>query len=240
MGWIRRRPATVKKNLYEEWEVAHLRQLFDHYAVDCVFDVGANVGQYARMLREKVKFTGLVISFEPNPDAAAALRRSARGKSDWVVEDLAIGASDGTATFNVMKASQFSSLSTPRHYEVDIFAKKNTITKSVTVKTENLATTLERLSSHYAFRRPFLKLDTQGFDVQIVTSARDAVRRFVGLQSELSVKKIYGDSVDFRDAITTYEECGFQLSALVPNNEGHFPRLVETDCIMVRSDLLSA
>lgn len=61
---------------------------------------------------------------------------------------------------------------------------------------------------------------------------------FVGLQSELAIKRIYEDSVDFRRALGFYQELGFELSALVPNNAGHFPVLVEIDCIMVRSDLL--
>lgn len=237
MGWVRPRPSAVM-HMYEEWEVDHLRQLFNHFKVDCVFDVGANVGQYATMLREKVGYKGLVVSFEPNPDVAAGLARKAAGQSKWVVEELAIGASDGKAEFNVMKSTTFSSLSAPRHDEVDLFTKMNKVTNTVTVRTENLATTVDRLRAQFGFSRPFLKLDTQGFDVQIVTSARETVKTFVGLQSELAIKKLYTDSVDFREAITIYEDCGFELSALVPNNAGHFPRLVEVDCIMVRSDLL--
>jgi FkbM family methyltransferase len=226
------------RRIYEEWEAAHLRRLLDRYQVDCVFDVGANVGQYGRMLRDKVGYDGLLISFEPHPQAVAALRKTARRYDNWLVEDVAIGATDGVAEFHVMRDSQFSSLSTPRHDEGALLKWKNTVKAEVEVVTENLATTLKRLHAAHGFARPFLKLDTQGFDVQIVTSAPDAVRRFVGLQSELAVRKLYADSVDFREAITAYEDCGFQLSALVPNNEGHFPWLVETDCIMVRNDLM--
>jgi FkbM family methyltransferase len=227
------------RKLYGEWEQAHLRRLVRHFDVDCIFDVGANFGQYAQMIRHKVSFDGLLISFEPNPVAAAALRKRARGQSNWLIEEVAIGPTDGTATFNIMHDSEFSSLSTPRHDDVDIFEKKNRVDESVEVRTENLATTLERLRSQHGFQRPFLKLDTQGLDVQIVTSAPEAVRQFIGLQSELAVKRIYADSVDFREAISAYEDCGFQLSAFVPNNDGHFPHLVEMDCIMVRDDLVS-
>ena len=237
MRWVRRGPTKVK-SMYELWEVDHLQQLFKHFKVDCVFDVGANVGQYATMLREKVGYKGLVVSFEPDPDIAAALAKKAEGQTRWVVEDLAISVEDGTAEFNVMKASEFSSLSAPRHDQVDLFTELNQVSKTVTVKTENLATTVDRLRGQFGFSRPFLKLDTQGFDTQIVSAAPEAVRTFVGLQSELAIKKLYADSVDFREAITVYEECGFELSALVPNNAGHFPRLIEVDCIMVRADLL--
>ncbi len=227
------------RELYKEWEPSHLRRFLRHYAVDCVFDVGANFGQYAQMIRRKVGYKGLLISFEPNPVAAAALRVQARGERNWVIEEVAIGPSDGVATFNIMRNSEFSSLSTPRHDEIGIFGNLNRIEESVSVKTENLATTLARLRARYGFERPFLKLDTQGFDVQIVNSAPESVRAFVGLQSELAVKRLYADSVDFRQAISAYEDCGFQLSAFVPNNAGHFPRLVETDCIMVRNDLVA-
>lgn len=237
MRWVRRRPSAVM-NMYEDWEVDHLKKLFKHLKVDCVFDVGANVGQYAKMLRENVGYKGLVVSFEPIPDVAAGLAKKAAGQSNWVVEELAIGASDGTAEFNVMKSTTFSSLSAPRHDDVDLFTKMNRVTNTVTVRTENLATTVDRLRARFGFSRPFLKLDTQGFDVQIVTAARETVKTFVGLQSELAIKKLYADSVDFREAITIYEDCGFGLSALVPNNAGHFPRLVEVDCIMSRSDLI--
>ena len=52
------------------------------------------------------------------------------------------------------------------------------------------------------------------------------------------MKKIYESSVDYREALTFYEKCGFSLSALVPNNAGFFPRLIEVDCIMMRTDLI--
>jgi FkbM family methyltransferase len=229
-----------RRVLHELWERNHLRRLFEHYQVDCVFDVGANYGQYADLLRRKTGFTGLIISFEPIPAAAAALREKAKGQSNWVIEEVALARTDGECTFNIMKSSQFSSLSAPRHDEVDMFRGMNLVQEAVTVRTENLESAFRRLQQKHGFRRPFLKLDTQGFDVEIVSSARETMRQFIGLQSELAIKKLYASSVDFRSAISLYEECGFQLSAFVPNNEGHFPQLIETDCIMVRDDLIQS
>jgi hypothetical protein len=37
---------------------------------------------------------------------------------------------------------------------------------------------------------------------------------------------------DYRVALDFYQAAGFELSAFVPNNFGHFPELVEMDCIM--------
>jgi FkbM family methyltransferase len=228
------------RKLHEVWEQVHLGRLLKQYQVDCVFDVGANYGQYAEMLRRKAGFEGLIISFEPMPAAAAALREKAKGQRNWIIEEMALAGTDGHQSFNIMKSSRLSSLSEPRHDDVEIFRDSNRVEEVVSVRTENLATAYHRLKQAYQFHRPFLKLDTQGLDVEIVSSAKKVIREFIGLQSELAVKKLYANSVDFRSAITLYQECGFQLSAFVPNNAGHFPQLIEIDCIMVRDDLIFA
>lgn len=225
------------RQLHAVWEQAHLTELFAFLDVDSVFDIGANRGQYAERLRKKTGYKGYIFSFEPNPHAATIARTRAQGDDKWIVTEGAISDSDGTAEFNVMRSSVFSSLSTPNHVGVGYFTSQNEVTETITVRTERLETALRRLRSEYSFQRSFLKLDTQGYDVKIIKGASDIVRDFVGLQSELAIEKLYADSTDFREAITEYERCGFSLSAFVPNNAGHFPLLLEMDCIMVRSDL---
>src|ERR1700750_1686758 len=82
-------------------------------------------------------------------------------------------------------------------------------------------------------------MDIQGFDLTVLKGAGSALAQFVCFQSKLSIRRIYEQAVDFRDALTFYESLGFDLSALVPNNGGHFPALIEIDCIMVRRDLMA-
>jgi FkbM family methyltransferase len=226
------------ERLHQQWEENHLRRLLAHYRVDCVFDVGANQGQYARMLR-KVGYRGLIVSFEPVPEIAAALRDRAAADGRWLVVQQALAGHDGEQTFNVMRGDQFSSLSNPRHDDVDLFRDRNQIVRSLAVTTSTLASAFERLRAELGFVRPFLKLDTQGYDTEIVRGSRSTMRHFVGLQSELAIVRLYESSIDFREALELYQECGFELSAFVPNNEGRFPRLIEVDCIMVRADLLA-
>ncbi|SAL81195.1 hypothetical protein AWB67_05779 [Caballeronia terrestris] len=237
LSFFRNIAVVDRRKLYQVWEQSHLAKLMDYLDVDCVFDIGANRGQYAEMLRYKIGYTGLIFSFEPNPSDARIAREASAGDERWIVMELAVAETDGEATFNVMRSSEFSSLSSPSHREVELFRETNAIVDTVTVRTQRLETVLSRLQAEYKFKRPFLKLDTQGFDVKIVRASANAVRKFVGLQSELSIAKLYTDSVDFREALTEYERCGFSLSAFVPNNAGHFPRLLETDCVMIRSDL---
>lgn len=238
LSFIRNARIIHRGRLYQYWEQEHLRRFFRAYDIDCVFDVGANHGQYAQMIRRHAGFRGTILSFEPNPQAAAILRKAASGDPKWIIIEQALSTENGTASFNIMAGSQFSSLSEPSHADTPMFADKNQVARIVTTTTETLATAFERLQAQIGFQRPFLKLDTQGFDVKIINSSPEVLDRFVGLQSELAIKKLYAHSVDFREAISAYERHGFVLSCFVPNNAGHFPLLVETDCIMVHQKQL--
>jgi FkbM family methyltransferase len=206
------------RKLHSLPEREHLKRLLSHLEIDCVFDVGANVGQYATQLRKQVGYKGRIISFEPIPEAADE---------------------GGMRTFHVMAGSEFSSLSEPKTDEVGRFAAMNRPVRSIMVATETLAEAYPRLKAQYGFRRPFLKMDTQGYDMSVLRGAGDIIREFAAFQSELSVRRIYEEATDFREALTYYQSLGFDLSAFVPNNAGHFPALIEIDCIMVRRDLLA-
>ena len=59
--------------------------------------------------------------------------------------------------------------------------------------------------------------------MKIVKASADVMPIFVGIQSELAIAKLYTDSVDFREALTEYERCGFLLSAFVPKQCRTFP-----------------
>jgi len=218
-------------------EQIHLHRLFGFLKIDCVFDIGANSGQYASMIRRKAGFGGRIISFEPIPQEADRIRQLAARDPSWTLEELAVAGESGARDFNIMGSSRFSSLAHPRHDEVEIFRDCNRVKETISVRTETLSSVFNRLRQKFAFHRPFLKMDTQGFDVEVVRSGSEVIQQFLGLQSELAVKKIYDQSVDFREAISFYQSCGFELSAMVPNNGGHFPGLIELDCIMIRRDL---
>lgn len=222
------------------FEQEHLRKLLAELEVDCVFDVGANVGQYARMLRQNAKYKGRIVSFEPLVEEFEELKNAAKADDLWQVERTGITSHGGTRTFNVMQASKFSSFAEPVFEATDKFAAATTILQRDSIETLSLASAYERYQRRYGFQRPFLKLDTQGLDLEILTGSASILQKFVGFQSELAVKKIYETSEEFRQAIAIYSDLGFELSALVPNNLGHFPTLIEIDCIMIRRDLADA
>ena len=221
----------------EAWQLPeriHLRRFFDHFEVDCVFDVGANLGQYAQMLRTKIGFHGHIISFEPIPDLASQLRQAAVSDRRWHVEELALDREPGVGIFHIMNDLQFSSLLKPHDNQLAIFKQQNKIMQSVEVQRSTVAVELKKYKERLGFKRPFLKIDTQGADLAVVEGAADLIDHFVGIQTELSIRQIYEQGPKLTDVLARLAALGFEPSAFVPNNEGHFPVLVEVDCILFR------
>ncbi|HEX2790827.1 MAG TPA: FkbM family methyltransferase, partial [Steroidobacteraceae bacterium] len=86
--------------------------------IDCILDVGANVGQYHDFLRDKVLYRGPIVSFEPIGRNIDRLRERARFDSAWHIEGYALGAAEGALPLNVMVSDQFSSFLEPDHSRV--------------------------------------------------------------------------------------------------------------------------
>ncbi len=216
-------------------EQVHLARFFQHFSVDCVFDVGANRGQYARMLRKNVQFRGPIVSFEPIPALAQTLRHDAMSDPLWHIDETALDQVERDTSFNIMEFDQFSSLRNPSTSESGAFELKNKIARTIVIHTATLQEKMAEYAAKLGFARPFLKMDTQGHDLEVARSAGSSLGEFVGIQSELAIKKLYDGAPNFIEALEFYATRGFEISALVPNYAGHFPDLFEIDCILFRS-----
>ena len=219
-------------------EIQALRRFLSAFAVDCMFDVGANRGQYAAMLRKDVGFSGTILSFEPNPDIFAELSRRAASDAKWHVFNLALSDFEGTASFNIMAADQFSSLKKPSDRQDAIFAERNKVTRTVEMQCRRIDTLLPELRAEHGFSRPFLKMDTQGHDLSVCEGAGAAISAMAGVQTELGVRPIYENGTGYQAMIDWLGQRDFIPSAFFANNKGHFPLLVEMDGIFVNRALL--
>jgi FkbM family methyltransferase len=237
--WLAVRLAALGR-VHQYPEILALRRFLSAFAVDCVFDVGANAGQYATMLRREARFSGHILSFEPNPDVFALLSKAAASDARWHVFNLALSDFDGTADFNIMAADQFSSLERPAEGLDDIFVDRNKVTRTVKMECRRLQGLLPELMETHGFSRPFLKMDTQGHDRAVCLGAGDALGTMLGLQTELAVRPLYEGATGYRDMIGWLEEQGFVPSAFFANNKGHFPLLVEMDGIFISRALAAA
>lgn len=229
--------AKFERNFHRWAETFYLQKILTFTGCDAVFDVGAATGQYGQRLREDVGFDGWIFSFEPIPDQVAALRNRAIEDGRWEIFETALSEVNGTRTLNVTQGKQFSSFGVPRQGYGDLFKQQNETEYTLQVSTRRLDNAFWEISRKCSFEQPLLKMDTQGCDVEVVRGGLSVIRHFVGIQSELSVVPIYDHSIDFRVALAFYQQLGFVLTGLFPSNRGHFPWLIDIDCVMTRQDL---
>lgn len=212
----------------------HLAWVLRRLGVNCVIDVGANNGQFGHRLRRS-GFLGRIVSFEPVPAVLTQLREAADGDHDWQVWDCALGDRPGPASINVVPGTMSSLLPTSEFGENWRDHLGEPAVESIQVK--RLTDVFDEVTDGLAAPRVFLKLDTQGYDLAAFRGAEGCLDRIVGLQSELACVPLYDGMPLLIEALTAYQEAGFELSGLF-RVSGHRRtlRAIEFDAILVRPD----
>ena len=81
-----------------------------HHKIELLFDVGANIGQYAMGTRME-GYKGGIVSFEPLPDAYEELLENSQNDSLWIIHRrCAVGSNLGETDINISQNSYSSSL----------------------------------------------------------------------------------------------------------------------------------
>ena len=185
----------------------------EHFKIDLVLDVGANVGQFASLLRRD-GYTGRIISFEPLSEAYAELQRSASLDTAWEISPrCALGNSVGAAEINISGNSWSSSL-LPMLGAHEAAAPASVYTGKETVSIR----TLDSVSPRYlaGAHAPFLKIDTQGFEWSVLDGARETIPKLKGIMVELSLVPLYEGQHLWDAIIDRLEREGFTLWSLQP------------------------
>lgn len=227
-------PVWRKKNLYIS---KSLILFFDKHNIDCVIDVGANNGQYYSFLRDDVGFDGWVLSFEPLKENFLRLKEMSAADSKWKVFNYALGNKNTEIDINVMKASEFSSFLTPSDSETNEYNSINIVERTETVKMRTLESVWSDAFSGINPSNIYLKMDTQGYDLDVVKGLGNAVKNIRGLQTEVAVIKIYDQMPSMHEVINVLDELGFNIYGMFPVTIDSKDRVVEFDMIMVNNGI---
>jgi FkbM family methyltransferase len=213
----------------------HVRRILEKRQVDCVFDVGANDGAYAIWLRKEAGFKGHIVSFEPIPRHAAALEKLATQDAKWHIMPVALGREAGTSDFHVMASDVFSSFLKPDASQPGQYADSNKVSETIPVTVRTVADVWAELSPKLQASRLYLKMDTQGFDLEVFAGATAAIPSIVALQSEMAFHKIYAGCAGFEEALACFQAAGFRLSMLHPISLDDQLAMIEADGVFVRA-----
>jgi len=205
------------------------------FGINTLFDIGANSGQYAKEMR-KLGYAGKIISFEPLETAYAALAQSASEDENWDAKNFALGHEDTKSVINIAGNSWSSSILTmlPKHEE-NAPESKYVGQQEIEVKTlDSIYNSLVTPGS-----KVMLKIDTQGFEKNVIDGGVNSLKDVIIIQLEMSLVPLYSDEMLFMDMINYLDERGFMLFSI---EEGFASpetgQLLQADGIFVRKDAL--
>lgn len=197
-----------------------------------MLDVGANAGQYGSMLREH-GYTGWIVSFEPVQSAFAELEDVAGGDRRWRAFRLALGSSAERRTIAVAGVSQLSSFRSFSRQGLEELPAASEIVGAEEVEVTTLNEAWEEAVRGLPHRRVFLKLDTQGWDLEVLAGGDRVLPRLAGLQLEAALRPIYEGAPTFGQTLEQVTGLGFGLTGIFPVNRDSLFRLLEVDCVFI-------
>lgn len=200
--------------------------------IDVVLDVGGNVGQFGASLRRK-GYRGKIVSFEPIASVYQVLAARAEADGDWETNNFALGANPESLDINVSEASVFSSI-LPSTIAAAHFNDTATVTHVETIEVRCLDDICSGLSGNV-----LLKIDTQGYERQVLEGGRTVLPMMKGVLMELPIIHLYERTWRFHEAIEYMADAGFVPAQIHPvsYHSADEVSLVEVDCLFRPRDL---
>jgi len=188
-----------------------LRHALGRQQVTTLLDVGANVGQFGQFMRI-ANYQKRIISFEPLSAAHRQLRNVASVDGNWLVAPrCAVGRQIGTTEIQIAGNSQSSSILDikDRHVAAD--------TRSGYVGKESVdVITLDSYLDTAGVTDPCLglKIDTQGYEGEVLAGLRQHSDRVKVIQLEMSLTPLYEGGASFSDLFAELETRGYHCISL--------------------------
>ena len=104
--------------------------------------------------------------------------------------------------------------------------------------TEVPVRTVDEILTESEASRVFLKMDTQGFDLEVLRGADTCLDRIIALQTEATVRPLYKDVPTFIDTYEVLTAKGFDATGMFPLSWDDQGRVLEFDFVFVNSALL--
>lgn len=201
-------------------------------SIGLLLDVGANRGQYGSELRAN-GYGGKIISFEPLSEAFKQLRKVTEGDSSWHCVNLAIGAEPAVTEMNVSANLVSSSLLPMATAHLRIAPDSNYLRKE-SVQVVRLD---EFLSSEARQIDPImLKIDAQGYEMEVLRGSAGILSRVQVIEAELSVVELYEGQPLAMEVWSFLEENQFQLVGVEPGfSDLVTGRMLQMDGLFVRT-----
>lgn len=198
---------SVRRRHFLSDDYLQINALLSLFEIGTVIDIGANKGQFAKQILGDKTYRGRVISFEAEERSHRILEQEAAKNQRWFVgPKCALGSSQGEAQLHVSKNSVSSSLLnvTQKHIESAPGSESND-TQTIEIHT------LDRLlaSSDDHIEPYFVKIDVQGFELEVIKGAIDTLKKCPAIIMETSLFELYRGQPSWLEVIDFMDRIGF-------------------------------
>jgi len=175
--------------------------------IECILDIGANVGQYAEYLRQ-IGFKKDIISFEPLNDEYEILKTKTKKDSRWQAFNFGIGENEQSSKINISKNSFSSSILGMSRLHFNSAPESIYVSsQKIIIKRLDKLEILEELID----KNLFLKIDTQGYEEKVINGSTNIINRVKGIQIEMSLDELYKDQILFDKLYKMIVNLNFEL-----------------------------
>jgi FkbM family methyltransferase len=179
--------------------------LFAFCNIDMILDVGANNGQSYEAFRW-AGFEGPICSFEPNPEVFKRLE-SKKGHQ-WQRLPYALSSKSGHARFHLTDYDVAGSLHVP--------LGKLKVTGEISVQMYRLDELWEKQG--FSARHAFLKIDTEGHDLEVVKGATGVLDRIQLIMVETSPTPRFQGEPPLPTVMNFMSDLGFHVCRVEKNS----------------------
>lgn len=143
-----------------------------------------------------------------------------------------MGASTGTTSINVSANSFSSSIRSMNDAHLEAAPDSKYIaTEEVAVTTVRDIVAAHDLDPAHSL----LKIDTQGFEDEVLRGAGELIGLIAAVQLELSFVELYEGQLLFDELVATMASSGYRIQQLQPGISDRTGRMLQTDGLFVRT-----
>ena len=207
-----------------------IEQLLNYLHIGCVLDVGANEGQYAKIIRIG-GYKNRIISFEPIKEPFMKLKQISANDSLWDIYNIALGNFNGETEINIAGNSQSSSILEINAAHINAAPESKYIGKEI-VEIHTMDSLFKELN--VSDQPVFMKIDTQGFEKNVLLGAKSTLKSIKAVQLEMSVQPLYkGEELYYQLSDYLYLE-GFRLIKIIRGLTKNDGELLQFDGVFMR------
>lgn len=191
-----------------------LVNIIKFHKIDIIFDVGASWGGYALTLR-RFGYKNKIISFEPVKQSHKKLIKNSINDKNWIVHNRVVVSDKNQKKIDINVSKDFDNSSI---LELNDIHKENHKDSKYTHKEEVLCESLNVLMSQYQINRQnlMLKIDVQGYEMNVLNSCYNKLSLFKLVQLELSLQPLYKDQILYDKILNFMKDIGFEIWSIYP------------------------